>query len=62
MKHPSRQRDHGKQNKIKIKNLTKKVKGIKIKLDFIFNNFPVHRTGLRLVYIYIIIVGEDIQY
>ena len=28
---------------------TKKVKGIKIYLDFIFNNFPVHRTGLRLV-------------
>ena len=31
------------------KNSTKKVKGIKINLDFIFNNFPVHRTGLRLV-------------
>jgi hypothetical protein len=29
----------------------KKVKGIKINLDFLFNNFPVHRTGLRLVYI-----------
>jgi hypothetical protein len=29
--------------------LTKEVKGIKINLDFIFNNFPVHRTGLRLV-------------
>jgi hypothetical protein len=29
----------------------KKVKGIKINLDFIFNNFPVHCTGLRLVYI-----------
>ena len=28
---------------------TKKVKGIKINVDFIFNNFPVHRTGLRLV-------------
>jgi hypothetical protein len=28
---------------------TKEVKGIKINLDFIFNNFPVHRTGLRLV-------------
>ena len=28
-----------------------KVKGIKINLDFIFNNFPVHHTGLRLVYI-----------
>jgi hypothetical protein len=34
---------------------TKEVKGIKINLDFIFNNFPVHRTGLRLVYIYIYI-------
>ena len=31
---------------------TKEVKGIKINLDFIFNNFPVHRTSLRLVYIY----------
>ena len=30
--------------------LTKEVKGIKINLDFIFNNFPVHRTSLRLVY------------
>ena len=30
------------------------VKGIKINLYFIFNNFPVYRTGLRLVYIYII--------
>jgi translation initiation factor IF-3 len=29
----------------------KEVKGIKINLDFIFNNFPVHRTGLRLIYI-----------
>ena len=29
--------------------LTKEVKGIKINLDFIFNNFSVHRTGLRLV-------------
>ena len=29
--------------------LTKEVKGIKINLDFIFNNFPVHCTGLRLV-------------
>ena len=28
---------------------TKEVKRIKINLDFIFNNFPVHRTGLRLV-------------
>ena len=28
---------------------TKEVKGIKIIFDFIFNNFPVHRTGLRLV-------------
>ena len=27
----------------------KKVKGIKINLDFIFNNFPVHCTDLRLV-------------
>jgi hypothetical protein len=26
---------------------------MKINLDFIFNNCPVHRTGLRLVYIYI---------
>ena len=31
---------------------TKEVKGIKINLDFIFNNFPVHRTGLRLVLMY----------
>ena len=30
---------------------TKEVKGIKINLDFIFNNFPVHRTCLRLVII-----------
>jgi hypothetical protein len=30
---------------------TKEVKGIKINLNFIFNNFPVHRTGLRLVII-----------
>ena len=30
----------------------KKVKGIKINLDFIFNNFPVHRTDLRLVMYY----------
>ena len=29
---------------------TKEVKGIKINLDFIFNNFSVHRIGLRLVY------------
>jgi hypothetical protein len=29
---------------------TKEVKGIKINLDFIFNNFSVHRTGLRLVH------------
>jgi hypothetical protein len=28
---------------------TKEVKGIKINLDFIFNNFPVHCAGLRLV-------------
>ena len=27
----------------------KKIKGIKINLDFIFNNFPVHRIGLQLV-------------
>ena len=27
----------------------KEVKRIKINLDFILNNFPVHRTGLRLV-------------
>ena len=33
----------------KKKNSTKKVKGIKINLDFIFNNFPVYRTCLRLV-------------
>ena len=33
----------------KKKYSTKKVKGIKINLDFIFNNFPVHHTGLRLV-------------
>ena len=33
----------------KKKNSTKEVKGIKINLDFIFNNFPVHRIGLRLV-------------
>ena len=37
---------HGKN---KNKNSTKKVKGIKINLNFIFNNFPVHRTGLQLV-------------
>jgi hypothetical protein len=36
----------------------KKVKGIKINLDLIFNNFPVHRTGLRLVYIYIYMLVE----
>ena len=36
----------------KKKKSTKEVKGIKINLDFIFNNFLVHRTGLRLVYIY----------
>ena len=35
--------------KKKKKNSTKKVKGIKINLDFIFNNFPMHRTDLRLV-------------
>jgi hypothetical protein len=28
---------------------TKEVKGIKINLDFIFNHFPMHRKGLRLV-------------
>ena len=32
---------------------TREVKEIKINLDFIFNNFPVHRTGLRLVVLYI---------
>ena len=31
---------------------TREVKEIKINLDFIFNNFPVHRTGLRLVVLY----------
>jgi hypothetical protein len=48
---------------------TKEVKGIKINLDFIFNNFPVHCTGLRLVvniivsrrciynYIYILLIN-----
>ena len=30
--------------------------GIKINLDFIFNNFHVHRTGLRLVYC---LIGEN---
>ena len=29
--------------------LTKEVKGIKINLDLIFNNFSVHRMGLQLV-------------
>ena len=33
----------------KKKKSTNKVKGIKINLDFIFNNFPMHCTGLRLV-------------
>jgi hypothetical protein len=28
---------------------TKEVKGIKINLDLIFNNFPLHCTDLRLV-------------
>ena len=28
---------------------TKEVKGIKIYLDLIFNNFSMHHTGLRLV-------------
>ena len=28
---------------------TKKVKGNKINLDFIFNNFSMYRTGLRLI-------------
>ena len=37
--------------KKKKKKSTKEVKGIKINLDFIFNNFPVHRTGLGLVFI-----------
>jgi hypothetical protein len=35
--------------KKKKKKSTKDVKGIKINLDFILNNFPVHCTGLRLV-------------
>ena len=35
--------------KRKKKKSTKDVKGIKINLDFILNNFPVHCTGLRLV-------------
>ena len=30
----------------KKKKKKKEVKGIKINLDFIFNNFPVHRTSL----------------
>ena len=30
---------------------TKEIKGIKINLTFIFNNFSVHRTGLRLVHV-----------
>ena len=30
---------------------TKEVKRIKINLDFILNNFPMHHIGLRLVYI-----------
>ena len=38
-----------KKKKKKKTYLTKKVKRIKINLDFIFNNFSVHRTGLRLV-------------
>jgi hypothetical protein len=37
------------QKRKKKKKSTKEVKGIKINLDFIFNNFPVYRTGLRLV-------------
>ena len=32
--------------KKKKKKSTKDVKGIKINLDFILNNFPVHCTGL----------------
>ena len=32
-----------------IFNKRKEVKGIKIHLDIIFNNFPVHLTGLQLV-------------
>ena len=39
---------------------TKKVKGIKINLDFIFNNFPVHRIGLRLVLYYFRTIGVKI--
>ena len=35
--------------KKKKNNSTKEVKWIKINLDFIFNNFLVHRTGLRQV-------------
>ena len=35
--------------KKKEKKSTNDVKRIKINLDFIFNNFPVHCTGLRLV-------------
>ena len=35
--------------KKKIHIQQKEVKGIKINLDLIFNYFPVHRTGLRLV-------------
>ena len=35
--------------KKKKKKSTKDVKGIKINLDFILNNFLVHCTGLRLV-------------
>ena len=37
---------------------TKEVKGIKINLDFIFNNFLVHRTGLWLV---LLIIKGDIR-
>ena len=39
------------QKRKRKKKSTKEVKGIKINLDFIFNNFRVHRTGLRLVII-----------
>ena len=35
--------------KKKKKKSTKEVKGIKINLDFIFNNFLVHHTSLQLV-------------
>ena len=40
-----------KKKKKKTTYSTKEIKGIKINLYFIFNNFCVHRTGLRLVII-----------